>query len=175
MTTRRLRLPGPLPPRGRSGRFGLPPLAICLLVSVKTCERGIDPDALSQCPREPPLCQSPLEAGEVTTGVRPAPWSFGAGNEHTVPGGEALQVALRRAPATADAATQRLAHLCLVRDCLLDGDAPGNLRRLRDLGHRLLGLGLGPALELGVGLDELVGRRGHGGRVVLTGLRSLLV
>src|SRR5437660_392421 len=31
MTTRRLRLPGPLPPRGRSGRFGLPPLAIGLL------------------------------------------------------------------------------------------------------------------------------------------------
>ncbi len=36
MTTRRRLLPGPLPPRGRSGRFGLPPLAICLLVSVKT-------------------------------------------------------------------------------------------------------------------------------------------
>src|SRR3954451_17220894 len=40
MTTRRRRLPGPAPPRGRSGRFGLPPFAIQLL-SVK---RGIDSD-----------------------------------------------------------------------------------------------------------------------------------
>src|SRR5712691_10008454 len=117
MTTRRLRLPGPLPPRGRSGRFGLPPLAISLL-SVKTCEFRIDPDGLSQHPRKPPLRLGPLEADQAPAGVGAAPRRPAAFDEHAVSGREAQELALWRAPAAADAAPHRLAHLRLVRGLL---------------------------------------------------------
>src|SRR5579872_14558 len=114
MTTRRLRLPGPLPPRGRSGRFGLPPLAICLL-SVKTCECRIDADVLAQHPCEPPLRLRPLEADEAPAGVRAAPGRLAAGDEHAVPRREPLELALRRAAAAARAAPDRLAHVSTPR------------------------------------------------------------
>ena len=65
MTTRRLRLPGPAPPRGRSGRFGFPPFAISL-----QCKGAQAPDR----PSRPAVtrAQSPSAAG-------PARSSRGAG------------------------------------------------------------------------------------------------
>src|SRR5207249_8221859 len=86
ITTRRRRLPGPLPPRGRSGRFGLlPPLAMRLL-SVKTCEPGIDLDRAAQRPCERPLGRRPLEADEAPAGVGAPAGHLAARNEPAVPG-----------------------------------------------------------------------------------------
>src|SRR5882672_10168918 len=109
MTTRRLRLPGPLPPRGRSGRFGLPPLAICLL-SVKPCECRIDLDGPPQSPRERPLLLRPLEADESPAGVRAAARRLAGLDELAVLGREAQQLALRRVPAAANAAPDGIRH-----------------------------------------------------------------
>src|SRR5437763_14970447 len=102
MTTRRRRLPGPPPPRGRSGRFGLPPLAMRLL-SVKTCECGIDLDALPEDSREPVPHGRALEAHEAPAGVDAAARHIAAGHERAVTGAEAHQLALRGAPAAARA------------------------------------------------------------------------
>src|SRR5207248_803569 len=88
MTTRRRRLPGPAPPRGRSGRLGLlPPLAICLL-SVKPGELGIDPDGRAQGAGERALPQRPLEAAGAAAGVRAAAGLYGVRDQDAVPGGE---------------------------------------------------------------------------------------
>src|SRR3981081_3001680 len=101
MTTRRRPLPGPLPPRGRSGRFGFP-LAMRLL-SVKTGERQIDPDGLPKHPRERSLCRGPLEAGEPFAGVGAASGDLRPRNGLAVPGTEAHELALVCAPAAAGA------------------------------------------------------------------------
>jgi hypothetical protein len=109
ITTRRRLFPGPLPPRGRSGRFGLPPFAIQLL-SVDALERGIDLDGPAQRPCECPVGLRPLEADEPPAGVRAAPRRLAIGDELAVPNREADELALRGSAAAADAAPDRLGH-----------------------------------------------------------------
>jgi hypothetical protein len=87
MTTRRRRPAGPLPPRGRSGRFGLPPLAIRSF-SVKTPQFGVDSDGLLQDTRELPPLDRGVEARDVAAGVRAATRLAAPGHENAVAGRE---------------------------------------------------------------------------------------
>src|SRR5690349_15710066 len=110
MTTRRRRLPGPPPPRGRSGRFGLlPPLAMCA-TSVKAPQLGADVDLLPQDARELASLGRALEAREAAARVGAAARLVPARDEDTVTGREAEQLALRRLPAAAGALPQRDAY-----------------------------------------------------------------
>jgi hypothetical protein len=84
-------------------------LAIRLL-SVKTCECGIDPDGRAQRAWEGPLGGGALEADEPWTGVRAAACDLAARDELAVAGCEAQELCLGRAPAAADAAPDRLGH-----------------------------------------------------------------
>src|SRR5581483_2730659 len=107
MTTRR-RLPAaPPPPRGRSGRFGLPPLAI-RLTSVDAPERGIDPHGDAQRLREASAGTGPLEAAQVAARVHAAARLVATGDELAVADHETDEVALLRTPAAAGAAPNRL-------------------------------------------------------------------
>src|SRR3954451_9309111 len=72
ITTRRLRRPVTAPWRGRIGRFGLfEPLAID--VSVKTCQRRIDPHGLSKDSVERRSRRRSLEAGQPPARVDAPP------------------------------------------------------------------------------------------------------
>jgi hypothetical protein len=80
------------------------------LLSVKTCERGIDLDGAAQRPCERPLRRRPLEADEAPAGVRAAARRLAGLDEPSVLGREAQQLALARAPAAADAAPDGIRH-----------------------------------------------------------------
>src|SRR5690349_20307255 len=109
MTTRRRRLPGPPPPRGRSGRFGLlPPLAMAA-TSVKAPQFRPYAQLLSEHTREhAALCRA-VEARQVGARVGATARLFPAGHEDAVSGRETEQIALRSAPAAAGAAPHGLA------------------------------------------------------------------
>src|SRR5439155_565187 len=95
MTTRRRRLPGPPPPRGRSGRFGLlPPLAMAD-TSVEAPQFRPYAELLSQDTREHPALCGAVEARQVTARVGAAPRLLPAGHENAFSGREAEQIALR--------------------------------------------------------------------------------
>src|SRR5689334_6854133 len=102
MTTRRRRPAGPPPPRGRSGRFGLPPLAISSF-SVKTPKFGVDSDGLFQHSRELAALDGALETRDVAARVRAATRLRPPRDEHAVARSEPEQITLRRAPAAAGA------------------------------------------------------------------------
>src|SRR6478672_4926384 len=107
MTTRRRRPAGPPPPRGRSGRFGLPPLAIRSF-SVKTPEFGVDSDGLLEDVLEPAPLDRPVEAPDVAAGVRAAAGLRSARHENAVAGRKPDQLTLPTTPAAAGARPQRL-------------------------------------------------------------------
>src|SRR5207248_1700250 len=108
MTTRRRRLPGPPPPRGRSGRFGLlPPLAMAD-TSVEAPQFRPYAEPLSQDTREHPALCGTVEARQVTARVGAAARLVPAGHENAFSGREAEQIALRRVPAAACAASRGL-------------------------------------------------------------------
>src|SRR5439155_7275320 len=108
MTTRRRRLPGPPPPRGRSGRFGLlPPLAMAA-TSVEVPQFRPYAQLLSKDTREHPALCSAVEARQVPARVGAAARLLPAGHENAFSGREAEQIALRRAPAAARAASRGL-------------------------------------------------------------------
>src|SRR5437763_2078380 len=110
MTTRRRRLPGPPPPRGRSGRFGLlPPLGM-RPSSVKTRELRIDPDGLAQRVRKAPAGARALETGESPACVDAPPFAARGGDQDPLTGGETDELALRRAPPAAGAPPVWLRH-----------------------------------------------------------------
>src|SRR5436190_1820999 len=95
MTTRRRRLPGPPPPRGRSGRFGLlPPLGM-RPSSVKTRELRIDPDGLAQRVRKAPAGARALETGESPACVDAPPFAARGGDQDPLTGRETDELALR--------------------------------------------------------------------------------
>src|SRR5581483_8104926 len=127
MTTRRRRLPGPPPPRGRSGRFGLPP-SVMQLLSVKTPERRIDPHGLPQHPGEGLLPHRPLEARDVRACVRAAPRHGSPEDEVALERAEPDELRLLRPPAAAGTRADGR-HLRLLAVCLLalDRDPRGHL------------------------------------------------
>src|SRR3954453_7078633 len=105
MTTRRLRFPGPLPPRGRIGLLGLP--GGIGGGSVETRERWVDADVPAQRAIErSPRCR-PLEAGETSARVDAAARA-GSGHELTSARVKALELALGRLAAAAGARADRL-------------------------------------------------------------------
>src|SRR3954454_17299730 len=105
MTTRRLRFPGPLPPRGRIGLLGLP--GGIGGGSVETREHRVDADVPAQRSVERSPRRRPLEAGEASARVDAAAGA-GTGHELTVARVEALELALRRLAAAAGARADRL-------------------------------------------------------------------
>src|SRR6476469_5996727 len=107
MTTRRRRPAGPPPPRGRSGRFGLPPLAIRSF-SVKTPQCGVDSDGLLEDTCELPTLHGSLEARYVAARGRATPGLRPPRDEYAVASREPDEVTLRGAPAAAGARPQRL-------------------------------------------------------------------
>jgi hypothetical protein len=80
------------------------------LLSVKTCERGIDLDASAQDAREASLGARPLEARDPPAGVGTPPSDRAPWNEAAVDHGEPQQLPLRRAASAARAAPDRLSH-----------------------------------------------------------------
>jgi hypothetical protein len=79
-------------------------------LSVKTGERGIDLDSRPQDACEPALGGRPLEALEPAARVDAAAGRGPAFDEAATGGGEALKLALRRAPPAACAPPDRLRH-----------------------------------------------------------------
>jgi hypothetical protein len=80
------------------------------LLSVKTCECGIDLDGRSQGAGERPPGGRALEADEPPAGVRAAARLFPARHELVSAHREAHELRLGRAPAAADAAPDRIGH-----------------------------------------------------------------
>ena len=77
------------------------------LLSVKTCEIGIDPDGRPEHPGEGPPLRRPLETAEPAAGVDAAPGLTAARHEDAVPGGEPDEIGLRRDAPAADARALR--------------------------------------------------------------------
>src|SRR5207248_43580 len=77
---------------------------------MKTREARIDPDALTQHPREPPLPRGPLEADETPAGIRAATRHIPARDQISVEDGEAHELSLWGAPAAADTAPDGVGH-----------------------------------------------------------------
>src|SRR5215213_9601272 len=105
MTTRRLRFPGPLPPRGRIGLLGLP--GGIGGGSVETREPRVDADVPAERAVERPPRRRALETREASARVD-ASAGAGAGHELTVARVEALELALRCLTAAAGARPDRL-------------------------------------------------------------------
>src|ERR671930_1137963 len=105
MTTRRRRPPWPPgPPRGRIGLFGRSAIG----TSVKAGQRGIDPHRAPQRAGEGAVGGRPLEAGEAAARVDATPFEHGPRGQRPVACDEADKLALRRAPPTAGAGSDRL-------------------------------------------------------------------
>ena len=77
-------------------------------ISVKAAKLGSDPDLLSQVTRKHASLRGELEAREAAARVDAAAGHVSAGHEHAVAGDETQQLALRRAPAAAGTAPNRL-------------------------------------------------------------------
>src|SRR6188472_914515 len=98
MTTRRFRFPGPLPPRGLIGLFGLPFGIRSSIVEPR--ELGVDVDGRAQRAVEGPMSLCTLEAGETAAGVDAAAGAR-PGNKGASRRVETLQLPLRRLAAAA--------------------------------------------------------------------------
>jgi len=85
--------------------------------SVKALQLGPDADVLSQDPGEHPARGRTLEAREVAARIRTTARLVSPGHENAVAGGEAEQLALRRAPAAARAAPQWVGYEGSSSDC----------------------------------------------------------